>query len=151
MENLLMNIGLIRTQGMNGTALRGDLKIPFIASRDIAAFAAERLAKRDFSGSSVRELLGKEDLSMHEATMTIGIRIGKPNLTYVTFPPSDAERGMVQAGLSKDMSRLYVEMSRAFNEGAIRVRRSPESTTATSFKEFCDEVFVPLYMGKKAA
>ena len=26
---------------------------------------------------------------------------------------------MVLAGLSKDMSRLYVEMSRAFNEGKI--------------------------------
>ena len=151
MENLLMNIPLIRSQGMNGTALRGDLKMPMIATKDIAAFAAERLVKRDFARSSVRYLLGREDLTMSEATMTIGIKIGKPNLPYIAFSYAEAQQGMERSGLSRDVSRLYLEMSRAFNERRIIARRSAENTTATSFSEFCDEVFVPLYMGKIAA
>jgi uncharacterized protein YbjT (DUF2867 family) len=151
MENLLMNIGLIRTQGMIGSAVRGDIKIQLIATTDIAAFAADRLQKRDFRGSSVRYLLGPEDLTLSEATMTIGIKIGQPNLVYAAFSYADAEQAMTRAGLSADMSRRYVEMSRAFNEGRIIARRSPGSTTATSLNEFCDEVFVPLYMGRKAA
>lgn len=151
MENLLMNIDMIRAQGMNGSAVRGDLKIPMVATKDIASFAAERLVIRDFRGSSVQYLLGREDLSLSEATMTIGIKIGKPNLPYVMFTYADAEQGMARAGLSPDMARLYVEMSRAFNDGRILARRTPQFTTSTSFKEFCDEVFVPLYMGKKAA
>jgi hypothetical protein len=43
-------------------------------------------------------------------------------------------------------------MSRAFNEGRIKIAtRSKENTTTTSFEAFCDEVFVPLYSQKKAA
>ena len=54
-----MNIGLIRSQGVNGSAVRGDLKIPMIATQDIAAFAADRLMKRDFSGSAIRHCSAK--------------------------------------------------------------------------------------------
>ncbi len=151
MENLLVSIGLIREQGINGGAVSGELKMPMVATKDLAAYAAERLMKRDFTGSSVRYLLGKEDLTLKEATMTIGIKIGSPNLSYVTFSYADAEQAMKQAGLSPDMSRLYVEMSRAFNEGKIATKRSAETATQTSLKEFCDEVFVPLYMGRTAA
>jgi hypothetical protein len=47
-------------------------------------------------------------------------------------------------GLSQDVSRLIVEMGRAFNEARIgRVPRTEENMTETSF-EACAEVFVPL-------
>ncbi len=152
MENLLMNMDLIRTKGITGNATRGDIKFPMIATRDIASYAAERLRKRDFTGSSVRYLLGQRDLSLIEATEIIGRKINKPGLSYTMFPYDDAEKGLVAMGLSADMSRLYVEMSRAFNEGRIKYeKRTPENTTPTSFEEFCDHVFVPAYMQKKAA
>lgn len=151
MENLLMNMDLIKSKGINADAITGNLKIPMVATRDIASFAAERLSKRDFTGSSVKYLLGKQDLSLNEATVTIGIKIGKPNLRYATLSYDDAERGLMAAGFSKDVSRLYSEMNKAFNEGRIAVKRSAENTTQTSFEKFCDEVFVPRYMEKKAA
>jgi uncharacterized protein YbjT (DUF2867 family) len=152
MENLLMNMELIRTKGITGNATRGDIKFPMIATRDIASYAAERLRKRDFTGSSVRYLLGQRDLSLIEATEIIGRKINMPSLSYVMFPYDDAEKGLVAMGLSSDMSRLYVEMSRAFNEGRIKYeKRMPENTTPTSFEEFCDRVFVPAYRQKKAA
>ena len=152
MENLMSNIDLIRSKGINGGAGRGDLKLPMIATKDIAAYASEYLVKRDFTGSSVRYLLGQRDLSTIEATETIGRKINKPDLAYVMFPYDEAEKGMVAAGLSPDMSRLYVEMSRAFNEGRIKPeKRTTEKTTLTSFETFCDEVFVPAYSQRKAA
>jgi hypothetical protein len=50
------------------------------------------------------------------------------------------------------MSKNYIEMSRAFNDGLIGlVARTSGRTTPTSFEVFCDEVFVPLYEHKKAA
>lgn len=151
MENLLLNIDLIRSKGINGGAIRGELRMPIIATRDIASFAADRLAKRDFSGAAPRYLLGKRDLSLAEATMTIGIKIGKPNLRYVTFSYQDAERGLVASGFSPDEAKQMIEMSRALNDGLITVRRTGQNTTETSFEEFCDRVFVPLYMQGKAA
>ncbi len=151
MENLLAGIELIKTKGINGSAVRGDLRMPMIATADIAAFAAERLMKGDRSEKPVVYLLGPRDLTLAEATTTIGIKIGLPDLQYVAFPYADAEKGMVAAGLSPDMSRLYVEMSRAFNEGRIKVKREDGVSTPTTLDEFCATVFVPVYMQKKAA
>lgn len=152
MENLLWNIDLIRSKGIAGSALRGDLRIPMIATRDIAAYAAERLVKRDFTGSSVRYLLGQRDLTLAEAVGVIGNGISRPGLQYLEFPYSDAEKGMVAMGLSPDMSRTYVAMARAFNEGKIRVPdRTAENTTPTTIEAFCSEVFVPAFTQKKAA
>lgn len=152
MENLLWNIDLIRSQGITGSAIRGDLPIPMIATKDIAAYAAERLAKRDFTGRSVHYLLGQRDLAMREASAIIGGRIAKPDLPYVQFPYDEAEKAMIGMGLSPDMSRNYVEMARAFNEGTIRnEKRAPENTTPTSFESFCDDVFVPAFTRRKAA
>lgn len=151
MENLLMNVDLIKTKGIAGSAIRGENKFPMIATKDIAAFAAERLVKRDFSGSSVKYLLGQRDLSMIEATMTIGGKIGLPDLPYITFPYDAAEKGLIAAGLSADMSRLYLEMSRAFNEGRVIAVRTTANTTSTTMEEFCDEVFTPAYRQLKVA
>jgi uncharacterized protein YbjT (DUF2867 family) len=152
MENLLWNIDLIRSKGIAGSAIRGDLRFPMIATRDIAAYAAERLTKRDFIGSSVRYLLGQRDLTLVEAAGAIGKGISKPGLPYVMFPYDEAEKGMMSVGLSPDMSKTYVEMARAFNEGKIRVPdRTAENTTPTTIEAFCSEVFVPAFTEKKAA
>jgi len=152
MENLLMNIDLIRSKGVAGSAVRGDIRIPMIATKDIAAFAAERLLKRDFIGSSVRYLLGEGDLTLTEAAGVIGSRIAKPGLPYIAFPYEDAEKGMVAAGLSPDMSRTYIEMAHAFNEGRITApERSVLNTTPTSIEAFSNEVFAPAYTHKAAA
>lgn len=152
MENLLMNIGLINAKGIAGSAIRGDIRFPMIAAKDIAGHAAGRLAKRDFIGSSVHYLLGERDLSLSEATAIIGEKIAKPGLQYVTFPYDEAEKAMISMGLSPDMSRTYVEMARAFNDGTIKAEeRSRENTTPTSIEAFCDEVFVPAFKTRKAA
>jgi uncharacterized protein YbjT (DUF2867 family) len=152
MENLLWNIDLVRSKGIAGSAIRGDLRIAMIATKDIAAYAAERLVKRDFTGSSVHYLLGERDLTLGEAVGVVGSKIGKPGLPYIMFPYDEAEKGMIAMGLSPDMSRTYVEMSRAFNEGRIKAEpRGAHNTTPTSIEAFCDEVFVPAFTAKKAA
>ena len=138
MENLLMNIDMIRKMNIMGSAVRGDVKFAMIATKDIAAYAAERLVKRDFTGKSVADLLGERDLSLNEAAAIIGKKLGKPDLKYVAFPYEDAEKGMVAMGLTPDMSRLYIEMSKALNEGlfAVSVPRTKANTTPTAFETF---------------
>jgi uncharacterized protein YbjT (DUF2867 family) len=146
MENLLMNIGLIRKAGIMGSAVRGDVRFAMIATKDIAAHAAERMAARDFAGKTVQDLLGPRDVSLDEAAAVIGAKLGMPGLRYVAFPYDEAEKGMVAAGLTPDLSRLYIEMSRALNDGrfAVGIRRTPENTTPTSIEEFAD-LFAQIY------
>jgi uncharacterized protein YbjT (DUF2867 family) len=146
MENLLMNIDLIKKMNIMGSAVRGDVKFAMIAAKDIGAYAAERLAKRDFSGKSVVDLLGQRDLSLDEAAAVIGKKLGKPDLKYVGFPYDDAEKGMVAMGLTPDMSKLYIEMSKALNDGlfAVNIPRTKANTTPTTVEEFAG-VFAKIY------
>lgn len=117
-----------------------------IATRDIGAYAGDRLSKLDFSGKSVSDLLGERDLTMTEATAVLGKAIGKPELPYVQFGYEDAIQGMVQAGISPDVAKSYAEMGKAFDEGLIPpVRRTSQNTTSTSLEEFAKNVFAPAY------
>src|SRR6266567_5864114 len=140
MENLLMDIPLINQKGIAGSAVRGDQRFAMIATRDIAAYAAERLVKRDFVGNTVQDLLGQRDLSLNEATAVIGRAIGMPDLKYVQFSYEDAANGLVEMGVGEDLSRLFIEMSKALNDGLFAVNRprTRDNTTPTSFEEFAE-------------
>ncbi len=136
-ENFGAILPLIRHQGIAGSALAPGIPIAMIATRDIGTAAAAAIAARDFSGVEVRNLLGPRDLTMAEATRILGAALGKPDLPYVQFPYDAFAGALVQAGLSADMARLYVEMSHAFNDGLIRPPvRTRASTTPTPFETF---------------
>jgi uncharacterized protein YbjT (DUF2867 family) len=138
MENLLINIPLINEMDIAGSAVRGDQKFAMIATRDIAVHVAERLVKRNFTRKEVQDLLGQRDLSLDEAFAVIGPRIGKPDLKYVQFSYEDAAKGMAAMGISLDVARLFIEMSKALNEGRFAVNRprTAENTTPTAIEDF---------------
>ncbi len=146
MENTFTSIGVIKNMGVNGSAIRGDLVVPMIATKDIARFAAERLARLDFSGHTTRELHGQRDLSLNEVTKVLGKAIGKEDLSYVQFPYEDAEKGMTDMGVSPSVAHSYIEMSKGFNDAVIsgQESRSKENTTETSIEEFAN-VFAAVY------
>ena len=117
MENLLGNIGVIKGMGVNGSALAADVSMPLIATPDIGAVAAQRLLKLDFTGKSALELLGPRNYTMREVTAVLGAAIGKPELTYVQFPPAAAIQGMTGAGFSPDVAAKMVELQESMNDG----------------------------------
>ena len=149
MENLESTMGLIKDQGIMGTPLNAEMKIPVIAAQDIASAAVEWLSELRFKDNSVCDLLGQRDLSMIEMTAIIGKAIGKPGLRYVQFTYEAAKNAMVAMGLSVDMARLFIEMYEAFNEGRIMkgLTRTIENTTDTSFEEYALE-FARIYSKK---
>src|ERR1700731_3815712 len=83
MENLFMSIEPLRSTGTLPGGLQADAQMPWIATKDIGAYAATRLAARNFSGSSMQELHGQRDISMKEAAPIVGHSIGRPNLAYL--------------------------------------------------------------------
>jgi uncharacterized protein YbjT (DUF2867 family) len=152
MENHLQGIGLIQTMGLYGGAVKGDLKIPHIATRDIGSFAAERLLNLDFSGKQTRELQGERDLTMNEATAILGRGVAKPDLLYMQFPYEQVQQVLVQMGVPQKSAAMYVEMFDGINKGIVTAEepRSAENTTPTSFETFVQDVFVPAYRGQAA-
>jgi len=153
MENELRAVPMIQGMGIYGGAIKADLKLPVIATRDIGAYAANRLLKLEFSGKQTQELLGERDLTMSEVATALGAAIGKPDLKYTEFGYEQVQQALLQMGLSEKTAALFVEMFRGFNEHtAVGLeKRSPENTTPTSIEVFAREVFAPAYSGKAAA
>jgi uncharacterized protein YbjT (DUF2867 family) len=149
MENHLSAIQMIQMMGIFGGALKPDLKIPMIATRDIGAYAAERLLKLDFSGKQTQELLGERDLSMTEVVAVISRGIGKPDLRYVQFSYEQVEQTLMQMGLSAKTAAYLIEMFQGLNNGIVAglEPRTAANTTPTSIETFVKEVFAPAYQG----
>ena len=149
MENFLYSIPMIKDSGINGGTIRGDVSLPLIATRDIAAVAAEYLEAPTFDGFTVRHLLGPRDYTFREATAILGSAIGKPDLQYVEFPKGDYRNGLLQAGFSESVADAYLEMEAAINDGSIQseAERNASTTTPTTFEEFAKDTFAPAFKG----
>jgi uncharacterized protein YbjT (DUF2867 family) len=145
MENTLAQIGTIKAMGKAAGPLRGDLKTPMIATRDIGAAAADALLALAFTGHQVRELLGQRDISMDEATRIIGTAMGKPDLSYIHLPNEQVRPFLIQMGMSPNAADVILELADALNSGHIRPleQRSASNTTPTSYETFVKEEFMP--------
>lgn len=152
MENFLMLTSLIKSMGFMAGGIKGSVKMPMIAARDIGEVAANALIAGDFTGTEIRELHGQRDISFDEAAHAIGAEIGKPKLSYQNFPSFMVEQALKQMGLSGKTASLMTEMTDAANDGLLNPTqpRSEKTTTPTSIEAWAKEVFAPMYHAKTA-
>lgn len=148
MENLFTSIVPLRTTGTLPGGMRGDVPMPWIATKDIGAYAATRLAASDFSGSSIQELHGQRDISMNGAATAVGRAIKKPDVSYVQVPSSMLLEAYLNAGLPQKTAESIIEMWEGANAGLIvpEEARSARNTTPTDLESFIAEAFVPAYL-----
>lgn len=153
MENLFWTLPAIKSSGKIAMSLKEDLRIPMVATRDIALKIAERLEQLKFTGSTVFEFVGPQELTMGEAAKIIGKAIGKPDLKYMQLSYEQDEKRMVDSGMKHQVAKLMVEMWRAFNEKKIGPTQTltPDHKGKTSFEEFSKEIAQMYRSAKKAA
>ena len=153
MENTLGQAQAIRAMGKMVGPLKGDLKMPFIATQDIGTAAAQWLLELSFTGKQTRELLGERDLSYNEVATIIGMAIEKTNLEYVQLPAEQIKPIFIQLGMSANIADLILEMSDGLNSGHMRAleARTAKNSTPTSFEMFVQKHFLPLYKGEASA
>ena len=147
MENTLAQAGAIQMMGNAAGPLRGEVKLPMIASHDIGVAAAHALLQLDFKGHQSRELLGQRDISYNEVASIIGKAIGKPGLKYAHLPDEQLHPVLVKQGMSSSFVDLLLEMCRALNSGYMRAleTRTAQNSTPTSYEDFVSEKFMPAY------
>jgi uncharacterized protein YbjT (DUF2867 family) len=147
MENTFSQIGIIRSSGSCAGTLRPDLKIPMIATQDIAEIAAKELLNSNFTGKQTRELLGQREVSMNEVAAILGNVCGQTGLKYVQIPEDQARTIMIQFGMSVDMTDKLLQMVNAMNTGHMRAleSRSAQNTTGTSYEAFAKQEFLPRF------
>jgi uncharacterized protein YbjT (DUF2867 family) len=153
MDNLFMSIAPLRTTGTLPGGIPGDVYMPWIATKDIGGYAANRLAARDFSGTSIEELHGQRDISMNEAAASVGQALGRTDIRYAQIPGPMLEAALLQMGLPAKTADLIVEMWNGANAGLMQPQeqRSARNTTPTSLESFIAEVFAPAFLAAEYA
>ncbi len=152
MDNLFMSAAPMRKMGFLPGPAPSEVPAPMIATRDIGAYAARRLAARDFTGFRVQELHGQRDITMKEVVAIVGNAIGKPGLSYMQVPFMMLEPALVQSGMSKNLASLLIDLWKAQASGLVKTLepRSPANTTPTSIEAFVAEVFAPAFLSNAA-
>ena len=143
MDNMMMQLQSIRERGMFFGPVDGELKAPTCATRDIAAAAARLLTDRSWSGQGTVPVLGPNDLSPNEMAATMSGVLGKP-IRYQQVPFEAFEAQLRGQGMSDAFVRGFVAMMRAKAEGVDTAQpRTPEGTTPTTFRQWCEEELKP--------
>ncbi len=146
MDNFLRQVEPIKNQGMFFSPMSGDRKVPTCATRDIAAVGAKLLLDPSWSGSGSVPVLGPEDLSFNEMAEIISQVLGRP-VRFQQIPFEAFRARLIESGASESMAKGMVDMMVAKNEGLDNMEpRTAESTTPTSFRQWCEEVLKPAVM-----
>lgn len=143
MDNIFRQVGSIKNGGVFFSPVSGDLKLPTCATRDIAAVAAHLLLDRSWTGYDHVPVLGPEDLSFNDMAQVIsgvlGTTVRFQQIAFEAFKES-----LLNQGLSSAMAQGVVDMMMAKNQGLDNaVHRTPQSTTPTHFRQWCEEVLKP--------
>ncbi|MBK9973632.1 MAG: NmrA family NAD(P)-binding protein [Planctomycetes bacterium] len=148
MENWFMSVGSIKDQGAVYAPIKGDEKMPMIATADIATVAADVLADPKWSGNNVRELLGPRDYTYAEGVKIISEALGKP-VKFVQVPPEQALQAMTAMGLSANVASTYVEMYAGVQNGLVKAleARNARNTTPTKLEDFARTRLAPAIKG----
>lgn len=143
MDNVLFELQSIRDNGAISGTLPADLKLPSVATRDIAAVASGLLADNTWTGQDSLGVLGPEDLSLNDMAAILTEVLGTP----IRFEKGNREtdkQGFVSYGYSDAMAQGMIDMDIAKEHGIdIVLARTPENTTPTSFRQWATEVLKP--------
>jgi uncharacterized protein YbjT (DUF2867 family) len=140
MDNIVRQAESIKKQGIFFSPIAGDRKLPSTATRDTAAAASRLLLDESWSGVDEVPLLGAEDLSFNDMAEIVSEVLGKEVRFQQTTFEAYKDR-FLGFGMSDAMAQGMTDMAWAKNEGLDNgVQRTPENSTPTSFREWCEAV-----------
>ncbi|WP_338043661.1 NAD(P)H-binding protein [Paenibacillus hamazuiensis] len=143
MDNMLWQIEPIKNQGMFFYPMSGDRKTPTCSTRDIAATAAKLLLDRSWDGQENVPVLGPENLSFNEMARIMSEVLERP-VRFQQVSGEDYKSALVQHGMSKAWAQGIIDMAAAAERGIYDAEpRTPQSSSPTSFRQWCEEVLKP--------
>lgn len=151
MDNILGQLPSITGQGVISSPIAADRRLPTCATGDIADVATGLLLDDGWTGHGEVPVLGPEDLSGDDQARIISEVLGLP-VRYRQVPADEFEATLMTYGMSEAVARGMTQMMLAKDAGLDSgVRRTPENSTPTTFREWCERVLKPAAAGRGAA
>jgi uncharacterized protein YbjT (DUF2867 family) len=143
MDNLLRQAEAIRKEGVFSSPIAGDRKNPTCATRDVAATAARWLLDDSWTGVGHVPVLGPEDLSFDDMAQIMSEVLAKP-VRFHQIPREAFKARLMEYASSEAMAQAPLAMLVAKSNGLDNAEpRTPEATTPTSFRQWCEEDLKP--------
>ncbi len=142
MDNILNQTDVLNS-GVFTSPMSGERSAPACATRDIAGAAAALLGDDSWTGNGSVPVLGPEDLSFHDMARIMSEVLARP-IDFQRISGETLRETLNGHGMSEAMAQGMVDMMLAKNDGLDNAEpRTPESTTPTSFRQWCEEVLKP--------
>lgn len=143
MENVLSSLPTIVARGAIFSTIAGNVTQPQVATRDIAAVAAELLLNSD-RGRHVVDVFGPEDISFDQVAQTLAEVLAVP-VKHVQVSREQLRSGLTAAGLSPDFSDQLLELYEAIAQGLLQGVAESGKKGNTTFEEFAQQAVVRAY------
>ncbi len=143
-QNFYAQLDLIKNMGIMGGNYPGNIPMPFVHVRDIAAVALDFLSNPDFTGITVHYIVSDERTS-DEVAQLLGKSIGKPELPWIQFPDDQQKAAMLATGMKETLVDGYQNLGRAFRDGLLQGDWAKNRTalSPTKLEDFISE-FAPI-------
>jgi len=138
-DNFFSSIPVIKNNGvLGGFPIEGDVPLEMVYTADIGNAAADLLMNRDFEGKEVLFLAHESRYTLNEAARILGMKIDRPNLSYIAFPPESAKEAMMGFGMSESLAENYLKFSQGANSGKLIEANAehPKRNAPTSLEDF---------------
>jgi len=147
MENLLPAAAGIAAEGVLRGMESGDVPMPMVATRDIAAVAARELTlTRDSGHGGVLLLHSPRHVTMREAARILGAAIGRPDLRYEQSEPAGMKAALRSQGLSANAADQLEALADWLSTSSLdSVSAGPVAVQPTTIEAFAEESFAPAY------
>ncbi len=143
MENLLGQLPSITGRGVISSPISADRRLPTCTTGDIAVVATRLLLDDGWTGHGEVPVLGPEDLSGDDQARIISEVLGRP-VRYQQVAADEFRATLVTHGMSEAAARGMTEMMLAKDAGLDNgVPRTPENSTPTTFRSWCERVLKP--------
>ena len=147
MENTARQAGVMKEKGLFFGPIDPDRKLPFTATRDMAATAARLLGDESWTDQQETPVLGPENLSFNDQAAIISEVTGRA-VCYQQIPFDQFKQQFLGRGASESFAQGYVDMYRAKDEGMDNVAAGDaERLGPTSFRQFCENQLKPALLG----
>ncbi len=143
MENLLHSVQSIKFTSQHSGAVQTNIKYPWVATQDIAAAAVKLLLDKTWTGNGSLGVLGPEDLSYGDITKMMSDVLGK-EIRYQQIPDEELKAILINYGATEAAAQGLIDIYNSVNKEVFNlVPRSLESSSPTSFRSWCEEIFKP--------
>lgn len=140
LENLLGQAESIRNQGVFSMAIRRDRPLANVATRDIAALAAQLLLDPAWSDQAIVPVTGPEDLTPEQMAAIMSEVLARP-VHYQQITVADFKAMLTKYGMAETWAQGLADMVLAQNDGIYDAEPHlpPSLSHSTGFRTWCEQ------------